>query len=310
MTSDRAPVRLGLIGCGRLAELGYAPAIAALEEVELKAVADPEPRRRDRLAELIAARGAPPRTHETAGRLLADGEIDGVIIASPVLEHLRQAELASRAGIPCLIEKPPAVNVAGAERIAGLEPAPWVGFNRRFQHRAALDLSGSDEPLSVELEIRYRRASWRAVTVDDEAVMDLGPHLVDLALVVLGPGFTRVRSAALSEARAEIELESERGRARIRCATDRPHRERVIVRDRRGRVVSRSHAGGPLAAIGGRVPGRSHPLVTSLRDQVAAFASVVRGGEAGGLATAADGVRAMAVIDEARTVAAGREQRS
>jgi predicted dehydrogenase len=147
------------------------------------------------------------------------------------------------------------------------------------------------------------------VTVDDEAVMDLAPHLVDLALLVLGPGSTRVRSAALSEARAEIEFESERGRARIRCATDRPHRERVIVRDRRGRVISRSRAGGPLAAIGGRVPGRSHPLVSSLRDQVAAFASVIRGGRAGALATAADGARAMAVIDEARTVA-DRRQRS
>ncbi len=305
MRVERLPLSLGLIGCGRLAELGYAPAAAGLADVELIAVADPEPRRRERIARLVARRAAPPRVHGSAAELLAEGRVDAVVLASPPGEHVRQAELASRAGIPCLVEKPPALGHAGAERIAALDPPPWIGFNRRFQHGARL--LGSIPAhgwLELELELRYRRAAWRAVAVDDDAVLDLGPHLVDLALMLSGSAAVRVRSAALAPRRAVIELEWERGRARIACATDRPHSERVVARDERGRVLARSVAGGPHAALAGRLPGRVHPLVASLREQVAAFAAALAGGDPGVLATAADGARVMRLIDEARMLGA------
>ena len=61
-------------------------------------------------------------------------------------------------------------------------------------------------------------------------------------------------------------------------------------------------AGGPVAALTSRLPGRAHPLVESLRDQLAAFARAVRGGSPGLLASAADGARVMRLIDEARTM--------
>ena len=53
MTSH--PVRIGLVGCGRLAELGYIPALARVQGAELVAVADPDPIRRDRAASIAAA---------------------------------------------------------------------------------------------------------------------------------------------------------------------------------------------------------------------------------------------------------------
>ena len=299
-------LRLGLVGCGRLAELGYVPAIAGLADVGLTALADPDPERRATVARLVAAREPAPRTHASVAELLAGGEVDAVIVASPAAEHVWQAELACRAGIPCLVEKPPAPNLAGARRLAGLSPAPWVGFNRRFAYRdsilAAADAQG---PLELELELSYRRASWRALVVDDPALLDLAPHLVDLALIAFGRAPVRVRSATFAASRAEISLESERGRAMLRCASDRAHRERVIIRDRQGRTLARGRAGGPLAAIGGWIAGRDHPLVGSLRDQVAAFASVARGDRPAELASAADGARVMAVIDEALVLASG-----
>ena len=130
MSAAGHPLRLGLIGCGRLAELGYAPAIARLGEVELVAVADPDRERRDRLADLVAG----VRSYETAAELVGAGGAEALVIASPPVEHVWQAELASRAGLPALVEKPPAPSGAGASRLARLDPAPWVGFNRRFQH--------------------------------------------------------------------------------------------------------------------------------------------------------------------------------
>lgn len=305
MRVERRPLRLGLVGCGRLAELGYVPAVAGLADVDLIAVADPEPRRRERIARLVAGGAPPPRAHRTAAELLAERRVEAVVLASPPGEHVRQAELASRAGIACLVEKPPALGHAGAERIAALDPPPWIGFNRRFQHGArVLGSIPADGGLELELELRYRRASWGAVAVDDDAVLDLGPHLVDLALMLCGSAAVRLRSAALTPRRAIIELEWERGRARLSCATDRPHSERVVARDERGRVLARSTAGGPLAALAGRLPGRVHPLVASLREQVAAFAVALGGGDPGLLATAAEGARVMRLIDEARARAA------
>jgi len=55
-----------------------------------------------------------------------------------------------------------------------------------------------------------------------------------------------------------------------------------------------------------RVRGRdaAHPLAASLAAQLDALAAAVRGEPAGELATAADGVAAMAVVDAARTSAA------
>ena len=302
--SPRQPLRVGLVGCGRLAELGYLPALAGLDQVQLVAVADPVVGRRDRIAAHAALR-VRPRAHGTVAELLAAGEVDALVIASPAGEHLQQAELAAAAGLPALVEKPPAPALDEAERLAALSPAPWIGFNRRFQHGAPLlGRLPAKGPLELELELDYRRRSWRPLVVNEEVLTDVAPHLVDLALVLSGVEGARVSSARISHDRAHLELDTGRGRARIRCASDRPHRERVQVRGEGGRRLATIGSGGPVAALTSRLPGRAHPLVQSLRDQLGAFASAIRGGSPGLLASAADGARVMRVIDEARRVAA------
>jgi predicted dehydrogenase len=295
------PLSVGLIGCGRLAQLGYAPAIAGAAGVELAAVADPDRERAERVAML--ARDTAPAIHASAGELISSGGIDAVVIASPPAEHVWQAELAARAGLPSLVEKPPAPTGSGGARLAALDPPPWIGFNRRFMHGVGLlDRVPRDGPLEIELELRYRRDSWRPVAVTGDALADLAPHLVDLALLLTGFGPARVRAARCDPTRAELDLETARGPAAIRCAVDRPHRELAAVHSANGGGAARSRAGGPLAAVTGRVPGRAHPLVGSLRAQLERFAHAARGGDAGVLATAAEGARVMELIDEARRV--------
>lgn len=295
-------LRLGLIGCGRLAELGYLPALAHSGEFSLAAVADPSATRRDAVAALAGA--VAPRAYETAAELLADGGVDAVVIASPPDEHLWQAELAARAGIAALVEKPPAPVFAGAERLAALRPAPWIGFNRRFSHgqrmRESLPASG---PIELELELAYRRRSWRPIAVADDVFTDLVPHLIDLALWLSDATEARVVTAMIAGSRAQLELETDRGRAHLICATDRPHRERVIARADDGAVLASSTAGGAVAALTGRMPGRIHPLVESLAAQLTAFAAAVRGAPSAPLAGAEDGARVMRVLDVARRAA-------
>jgi predicted dehydrogenase len=323
-------LRLGLVGCGRLAERGYVPAIAGLDGVDLAAVVDPDRDRRRGVAALAApesSRGAisttrretaaggirrrvavPPRQHERLDALLGAGRIDAVVIASPPAHHLADAELAAAAGLPCLVEKPPAPDLAGAERLAELDPAPWIGFNRRFSHgRELIDSVPAEGELELALEIRYRRASWRALAVSDDALVDLGPHLVDLALLLTGSDGAEVRMVTTSPARAELEIETARGPATIRCANDRAHRERVVIRRRDGDAVAISDTGGLARALAGRLRRGEHPLVLSLRRQLAAFAAAARGGDPGLLSTAEDGARAMRVIAAAGDAAASRE---
>jgi predicted dehydrogenase len=291
-----APLRLGLVGCGRLAEAGYLPAIAGLPGVELAAVADPASERRGRIAQLS---GTEPAQFESAEALAAAGVVDAAVIATPVASHLADTAALTAEGVPCLVEKPPAVGVEGAEALADLTPAPWVGFNRRFTHGARLlDAVPADGELELDLELRYRRASWRAVEVGDPAILDLGAHLVDLALLLTGSDHARVRVAGCEHERAALEIETGRGIARISCATDLPHRERIVVRSG-GRTVASSREGGPIAALTTRLPWREPPLVASLRAQLEAFARVVAGGDGGLLATAADGVATMRVIEAA-----------
>ncbi len=295
-------LRIGLVGCGRIASVGYVPAIAATGAVELIALADPcEQRGRDLAARV--ANGTVPSWHPDARSLLESAPVEALVVASPVDQHSDAARHAAAAGLPCLVEKPPGPDLAAARELAELDPAPWVGFNRRFHQGAKLAAAvPASGPLELELELRYRRTSWDAHSVRDDVLLDLGTHLVDLALSLSGGAPAEVRSARAEPERAEIELETARGPALIRCASDRPHLERVVASWPGRRAASVT--GGLVRGTVGRLTGRPHPLVGSLSRQLDAFAAAARGGDPGPLASAGEGAATMAVIDAARALAA------
>jgi predicted dehydrogenase len=282
-------VRLGLAGCGRLAEVGYVPAARLVPEVELVAFADPDPERRELLA------GESGRAYESVEALLYEEAVDGLIVASPPAAHEQAAQAAALAGVGCLVEKPPAPDAAGAERLAALEPAPYVGFNRRFSLGAGL-VGALPAAGRIELELRYRRFSWAPLAVHDPALLDLAPHLVDLALRI---GLGEPESVAARSPRPErvtIELRSRRGEAHLECACDRFHRERLVIRGVDGTVVARRAEGGLWRGALQRLRPGPHPLVSSLAAQLRAFASGLRGEGRGELATASEGAQVMRVI--------------
>ncbi|MBN2623300.1 MAG: Gfo/Idh/MocA family oxidoreductase [Acidimicrobiales bacterium] len=315
-----AKFALGLVGCGRLAETGYVPALAATPGIRLVAVADPEPARRTHLAALAATAGVGPPSGEPlltfpdAARLLAGAAVDGVVLATPAASHPDDAERAAAARVATLVEKPPAVDAAHAARLLAIEPAPWVGFNRRFDPDAAAVGAAvpADGDVELRLEIGYRRQGWGAHDVRDDALLDLGPHLIDWARWITGSEVVDVACTQLTFERATLDLTlgRGRGRARLRAATDRPHTELVELRNGSGDLLARHRLGGLLAAARGRLR-RSRPttLVTTLAGQLAAFADG-RDDHAPTLATAADGHAAMAVVDAARTSAAAGGRRT
>ena len=304
----RAPVRFGLVGCGRLSELGYAPAVAGLPGARIVAVADPDADRRALVAGLVGLANGPESpiaVYAGAADLVAAGGVDAVIVASPAGGHVADASVSAAAGLPTLVEKPPAPDAAGARALAALEPRPWVGFNRRFdlgtrRVRAAVPVSGT---VHVTVQIAYRRASWRAHAVRDDALLDLGPHVIDLAAWLTGGTVEGVHGAQIGRDTARATLTLDRGDAEIAVACDRPHRELVEVRDARGDLVARHTLGGPVAGVWGRVRPGPHPLVTTLAAQLAAVVRAIHGEGRGALGDAGDAARVMTVLDAVRASA-------
>ena len=288
------PLRLGLVGCGRLAELGYVPAAQAAPGVEIVAVADPDRTRRGIVAGKLGVSG-----HARLGELLAATPLDGLVICTPAEQHEEVAMLAAQAGLTALVEKPPAPDAAGALRIAALAPAPWIAFNRRFDQ--GLQLLRSVPPggdLTMRMVLHYRRNSWRPVARGDDALLDLGPHLIDLALFLTGSLPVAVRANATRE-RAGLVLATTRSEVQIECATDRPHHELVEIRSADGRLAGRAVSAGRARGAVARLT-KAHPLVRSLRLQLEAYARALRGADPGALATAPEGAAVMRVLDAAR----------
>lgn len=304
-------IRLGIAGCGRIAERGYVPAALAAEDVTIAAFADPNPDRLERCLRLWRAGGGEAEDHSDLAGLLAAEPIDLLVVAAPLDRHVGLAEQAAAAGVRSLVEKPPAPDLSGAQRLAALDPEPLLAFNRRFlqglELREAIPAEGWIE---LDLELRFKQGAWGAHEVLDEALLDAGIHLVDLACHLSGAAPIAVRGAQITQQRASFELELSRGRAQIECAIDRSHREAVSVRDRSGQQLASWNWGGLRSRLAARMNG-TDPLVLSLQRQLeGAGVSLLEQqmgrlhqGHPSPLATAQDGVMAMAVVEAARSSA-------
>jgi predicted dehydrogenase len=302
-------MRLGIAGCGRIAERGYVPAALAAEGVTIAAFADPNPDRLDRCLRLWRDGGGEAAGHSDLAGLLAAEPIDLLVVAAPPDRHVALAEQAAAAGVRSLVEKPPAPDLAGAQRLAALDPEPLLAFNRRFLQGLELrDAIPAEGWIELDLELRFRQGAWGAHEVRDEALLDAGIHLVDLACHLSGSAPIAVRGARVEPQRASFELELGRGRARIDCATDRGHREAVSVRDRSGRQLASWSWGGLRSRLAARMSG-DEPLTLSLQRQLEETAEIplleqqmgrLHQGYPRGLASARDGVAVMAVVEAAR----------
>ncbi len=111
---DENPLRLGVVGCGRIAQVAHLPAIAKTEAITLAGVSDRSPS----LAKGVGARYGVPGFTEV-GDLLAQ-DIEAVLIAVPDRFHLPVGTQALTAGKHILLEKPAASTSEQAAELARL----------------------------------------------------------------------------------------------------------------------------------------------------------------------------------------------
>ena len=286
-------IRIGLVGCGRVAEFGYLPAFRIATGVELAGVADIDQTRCKTIAPGVPA-------YETSRDLINAGGLNALIISTPTRFHLEGARCAAEAGLPALVEKPPGLNVEEAAALKALNSPLWIGFNRRFEPgiaRLKNDLPG-DREVHLQLELHYRRAAWKPFDMHDDALLDLGPHLIDLARWLTESEILWARARSLKTHRAEFELGLERGHAVISCSSNSPYRERVELKNLAGRVESCYRRGGLISGILAKLqPLQENPLVIPMASQLEALSRAVRRiSQRTALATPADGLVAMSAL--------------
>lgn len=112
--SSARPVRIGLIGCGRIAQAAHLQAIPKSQAVQLVAVSDPSPALSDGVARQYGAQGF------TDSDEMLKADIEAVVVATPDRFHHSLGMAALHAGKHVLMEKPLATTSALAEELVAL----------------------------------------------------------------------------------------------------------------------------------------------------------------------------------------------
>ena len=106
-------MNIALVGPGRIAEHSLIPGLAKVPEARLWSVMSRDLRRARDFARRHGAAGG-ETAHDRLDTLLADPELDAVIIATPDKLHAEQTLAAAEAGKHVLVEKPMATDVESA----------------------------------------------------------------------------------------------------------------------------------------------------------------------------------------------------
>jgi UDP-N-acetylglucosamine 3-dehydrogenase len=185
-------LRIGLAGLGMMGR-NHLRLVAARSDARLVAIADPIP---EALHTAAAETGAQPFAEPLA--MIAEADLDALIVASPTTTHLPLALAAIERGIAVLVEKPLAATVDEAIRIveaAAVRRVPvQVGHVERF-NPAVIELGRllAGGWLSSVYALTSRRAGPFPARIRDVGVtVDLATHDVDILSWIAGERPIRV----------------------------------------------------------------------------------------------------------------------
>ena len=193
-------MNIAMLGTGRIADGQLAPAVAAVDGVQLWSVLSRDAGRGRAFAETHGAAAA-SSVHTDLESLLADDDLDAVLIASPDKLHAPQCIAAARAGKHVLTEKPMATDVAEGEAMveacdkAGVVLA--VAYHMRW-HAGHRQLAAAVHAGKLGT-IRHMRAQWTFLVQSDDnwraspqvgrwwGLAGVGTHCLDQVRWFMGP---------------------------------------------------------------------------------------------------------------------------
>ena len=200
-------LNIGVIGCGKIAQVRHIPEYAANENCTLTAFFSPNAKRAEDMAAKYGG-----KVYASAEELFADPEIDAVSICAANYAHAELSIKALEAGKHVLCEKPMAVTIEDCEAmLAAAEKAGkrlMIGQNQRLAkaHLCAKELLEQGEIGKV---VSFRSSfghggpeTWSISPGKDTwffdkkraamgAMADLGIHKTDLLRFLLGQNVVR-----------------------------------------------------------------------------------------------------------------------
>lgn len=132
MTAIARRLRVGILGCGPISQAAHFESAVKARNAELYAICDVA----DDLRQRMAAMHAPSKSYADYGEMLADPQVEAVIIATSDAFHVPAAIEALQAGKHVLCEKPLGVAVEEVEQLKAVvkhsDKVLQVGHMKRF----------------------------------------------------------------------------------------------------------------------------------------------------------------------------------
>jgi predicted dehydrogenase len=192
--------RIGVVGAGSHGQRYLRHAAADVPEMAAVARC-----RRDAAAGRALAGASGLRWHADAADLIADPDVDGVVVCTPPSSHFDLAAAVLAAGKPLLLETPLTGTLAEAERLAGLDAASapplmlaqslrWNPVLRRA--RELWPLLGPVHLVRLAQRLAPTTLAWQrdlALTVGGSVLLT-GVHLFDTVRFLTGREFAAVDS--------------------------------------------------------------------------------------------------------------------
>ena len=215
-------LRIGVLGCGPIAQFAHFDACRKARNAELHAICDVA----DDLRERMVAVHRPAASYRDYDEMLADPTVEAVIVAIANQFHISATEKALEAGKHVLVEKPLGTTVESCLALRARASASGlvvqVGNNRRFDPGVASARRFIHEQMGSRMALKawYHDSIYRHTMTDNlqpipvtsrEALRPVGDpkadrrryfllthgsHLVDLARFLGGP-ILSVRARAL-----------------------------------------------------------------------------------------------------------------
>jgi Predicted dehydrogenases and related proteins len=200
-------VKIGIIGCGKIAQLRHIPEFADNPNATVYGFFDAN---QDRCREIAAQYGGV--AYESVEAMLADENIDAVSVITPNFTHASISIAALKQGKHVLCEKPMAVTLADCEEMAQVSEEMgkklMIAHNQRFNSshvlaKQLLEQGAIGEVISFRTSFAHSGAdNWSVDGANSwfmdkskshfGAFADLGVHKTDLMVYLLGQRIARV----------------------------------------------------------------------------------------------------------------------
>ncbi|MGH7863472.1 MAG: Gfo/Idh/MocA family protein [Candidatus Binataceae bacterium] len=216
-------LKIAISGAGAIAERAHIPALKTVAAARIVAIHSRTREKAENLASSLFAASDRPRVYDAYDQMLTRERPDAVCVLTPNRHHREYASKAIAAGSHVLVEKPMAPTVADCRIMVDAAQRAgrvlMVAMQRRYGPyevavKRAIDAGAIGRPTFIRARLAHggpdtwapgQRWFYDPVEAGGGAMLDLGVHVADLALWLMGEAASVVGQVA--KVRPEIQVD-------------------------------------------------------------------------------------------------------